>query len=927
MALLDVKKCYECVDHVRLADLCYRLELPTVLIRVSINSYRWRRHLILEESTVSFGITPSRGIAAGSIFACFEVAAYVLETLQYLSSLKCLGRIRFVISIHVDDLQLLGTSSNRQELVHAMKLLFLEARLSFAELGLIFAVAKGVLLATTPSLARLFLSSFTAEAGTAHTTARSLGADMQLSGKRQLRVQATRFKTARLRRAKLRMLHTRTSNSGKVFRAGVLPSVDFGAELSYPSASLIRGLRSMALKSHCKFVPGGNTAMACALEGLHFDPAVGLRAAPLVRYHREIWMMHSHTGPPDLLGRRDIDFAFAIEYRRKDHSRGGPLGAAFQAMAFVGWRFLGPYSIVLHDGSELDLCWTPPALLTRLFALRHEQVEFQRQLYQLQVRHPNLQQSYHAYAMEGRTFDYVLARKTLRSKALTSKEKYMLRCWWQGRLPIVGLTISGLQLPSVCCHCGQPDSIEHRLCECRGCPEFEFDYTWYCTGDRSPPNRYDFASAAIDLDCKAHTIGLHRGLLSSAKHIWRPGDEQCRVEDCTIQDERVFAFEQGHTIFTDGSCFNGHIPQLAVAGFAILQVDEQGVVVRKLQARVPHYCPQTASFSEFMAMTYLGQNSAEDCRHSVYTDCQAVLNSFYAVPEVRLSGGKVVAGLTKAFDEHRHKVQTVLKVKAHQTTTEGLTAHELWLKKANEDTDAAAREAATMAGDSEANTVSIGKFIKSTRATWLAGARRLACWPYLSEIVDVAHSSDHQSCDRLAIAHNFVELARSEVVGGFPGFVCSSCFLLVGTKGRHGKLSHAECVPMQGHVARNLRIASMMGHDLYRLDFDHGRSLFACKRCGAYARRQFRGLLNACPRDHKYPMHRKLFVRELAPDSKHEPCTGMQRVQFPTVWDPANFDLNMLFKSSPDPVASHSRSKPVSSLDLSQASAVFSDSD
>ena len=74
-------------------------------------------------------------------------------------------------------------------------------------------------------------------------------------------------------------------------------------------------------------------------------------------------------------------------------------------------------------------------------------------------------------------------------------------------------------------------------------------------------------------------------------------------------------------------------------------------------------------------------------------------------------------------------------------------------------------------------------------------------------------------------------------------------------------------------------------------------------------------------------MHRQLFVSELAPDGKHEPCTGMQRMQFPTVWDPSNFDLNTLFKSSPDPVASHSRSQPVSSLDLSQASAAFSDSD
>ena len=326
-------------------------------------------------------------------------------------------------------------------------------------------------------------------------------------------------------------------------------------------------------------------------------------------------------------------------------------------------------------------------------------------------------------------------------------------------------------------------------------------------------------------------------------------------------------------------------------------------------------------------MTYLGQHSSQDCRHLVYTDCQAVLNSFHAVPEVRLSGGKVVAGLTKAFDEHRHKVHSVLKVKAHQTVTEGLTAHEQWLKKANEDADEAAREAAMMTGDSEASIVSIGKFIKNTRAAWLTGARRLACWPYLSEILDAAHNAVGHACDRLAIAHNVVELLRSDVVGGFPGFVCSNCFLFVGTVGRHGKLPRAECVPMQGHVARNLRFASMRGHDLFRLDFHGERSIFACKRCGAYARRQFRGLLNECPRDHKYPMHRKLFVRELAPDSKHEPCTGMQRVQFPTVWDPANFDLNTLFKSSPDPVASHSRSVPVSSLDLSQASAVFSDSD
>ena len=66
--MMDIAKCYESVSPKKLLAAALRLKYPLSLLRCSINSYRWGRHLCFDSLITSRCIAPMRGIGAGSPF-------------------------------------------------------------------------------------------------------------------------------------------------------------------------------------------------------------------------------------------------------------------------------------------------------------------------------------------------------------------------------------------------------------------------------------------------------------------------------------------------------------------------------------------------------------------------------------------------------------------------------------------------------------------------------------------------------------------------------------------------------------------------------------------------------------------------------------------------------------------------------------------
>ena len=89
----DFSKCYEHVDHHKLASLAESVGYPKVLLRASINSYRWSRTLLFDQNMVGDGVWPTRGIGAGSVFATFEITIYTIGAIRVLASMSPFARI------------------------------------------------------------------------------------------------------------------------------------------------------------------------------------------------------------------------------------------------------------------------------------------------------------------------------------------------------------------------------------------------------------------------------------------------------------------------------------------------------------------------------------------------------------------------------------------------------------------------------------------------------------------------------------------------------------------------------------------------------------------------------------------------------------------------------------------------------------------
>jgi hypothetical protein len=193
--LWDVKKCYENVRHADLVDQGRKQGYPMALLRVSIASYCWGRHVILDHQVMSPPVYPTRGIIAGSSHATFEIAMLVQGELGLIldTGPKC------GLSIHVDDLYITMNRSCTSELIQdAIKVASLAKESVEVNLNLPIADTKSQVITSSPEMDLLVAKVLGNQLGEIVVTARRLGVDHTLRN-RVVKVGRPVFKARRLK--------------------------------------------------------------------------------------------------------------------------------------------------------------------------------------------------------------------------------------------------------------------------------------------------------------------------------------------------------------------------------------------------------------------------------------------------------------------------------------------------------------------------------------------------------------------------------------------------------------------------------------------------------------------------------------------------------------------------------------------------------
>ncbi len=628
--LLDVKKAFEHVLRSQLIGMAKLTNYPMAQLISSLLAYEWARR-INYDGLISDPIWPTRGIAAGSAFATFELWCLLRPAIHAMQD----RHPEVTICLHVDDLCMTIMSNSRDHAITKLDdILACAHQLFTKDRGLPFAEDKAFLIGNDQELTTK-LSKILCIKATPGTTVRRLGVDYQLHSKAKLPskqqgrlpVHKARLKNGALRSNRLKKFAR--NGSSRLYIGGVMPATLYGVEHFQPAFVDVLKMRKQAAACGPIRPMGVPAAIRLMAYDATHDPLFTVISAPLVRWAREIWLLSSHHSTPDdvLDGLTMHKAAQAIAGTKVDELPQGPLRAMASALNVLGWN-LEQAHIIKTNGQTIDLTCHSPAMLKFYIKRAYDCVREKEATDKIVSRGNWPHDSPPAWST---------IRRFLRSTKVGKDHKEAILQLMYGTTPHSHwLWSHGWQISPTCNLCKKHIDNTHLL---GGCSEM-------------PPQNTDLRNWSDRL--------IQRKI--PPKLATKPG-YQCYIDGKPVAWE-LFHFDMNMPIYTDGSAKHVQLPEIAVCAAAAWQVDSQGFF-RVVVFQVPQGAPQSAIMAEFRALSIAVKALvAGEGKAHIVSDCQSVITaatSRFKIdhPNSKFAGELRVSGL--------ELVGKISKVAAHQT--------------------------------------------------------------------------------------------------------------------------------------------------------------------------------------------------------------------------------------------------------------------
>ena len=654
----DIAKFYENVSHQVLQREALAVGFPPKLLRALLAMYQGERAIIFD-GAASAPVTVHGTILAGCSCALSLTKVLLLRTLLRIQTAQPMVYIKNV----VDDVSLQGNGP-KHTVSHCLGSATVQLVQGLSALRLPLSQKKSAYVTSSTELGRMLESSWSPYIFERKRSVRNLGVDAP-GGKRRCTTTRDGRLTEALRRSnRIERLRAAGGKVAGIHAGGPVAQALWGAaSVGLPDGSLHR-LRAAAARSLGP-LPRGSHA------GLRLAARFASRAQdPAQRHHFEVvkaWAVAVWEGvPPASMMQAALDGALRrLQLARRPWQKAiGPAAVFALTLKRLSWRALDYRRLQTDTGLVLDLLAVSPTAAANMavFATRRWSD------CQATARAKRGRQGFTIFwdalrplLRKGHLLGWSDAHRTALVSILTSGD------WTQQRLHQ-----AGRHEDQLCRGCFAATGTSHHR---RYCCD-------YSAVKRRQATSQELRDAARQASQDKHLAEwFARGLLPDPVDLL-PAPKQS--DDLPIQWHRQppGGFMTG-SLFLDGSCKHPRTAALRRAGWAIVQVDDDGKVVAAAYGGVPYdSCPgQTIGDAEDYAVGMLPLVALEPFR--LYIDRQGTVDNAtvkrHATQEASHPTAHIWSRVWAAFDH-----LAVTKTKAHASKADvsrGTTTE--WQRKGN----------------------------------------------------------------------------------------------------------------------------------------------------------------------------------------------------------------------------------------------------
>ncbi len=892
--LWDLATFFESVKREPLWHRARRLEFPLTILRLVLETYSAPRVLALG-GAVTAPLEAEDGLVAGCTFAMALTRAYVTEPMDAaVYQLRPLSPSPANVDMYVDDLALEAEGTMREvvdRLTNAASVLRhviedqLECRIELSKASVISSSSAltdmlrnrfGDLAGPPPSGYQGRASGRRMHAvcggrrrkvrwggkdkGKTQPAVLNLGVDYAAGQprrshgkncKRKKRLSTMRIKTGKLQ--KIRAIAGRRTSL--IFMAGPLPEATYGAAVNGLSDAEVLAIRRCAAQAYTPRARGRSLSRLLLIEGV---PTWRAEVEVILEYSRQVWrssLLGAETAADGTLTLAQISrlwhavssegLVSADGGRRNWAAVRGPIGAARLSLHRVGWSMKGPFTLVDHDGEDIKLTVTTPAMLAVMLkraVTRTLQAQVGKKLAAGDPR------------FQGRRAAAEHITSQLRGdRKLSGRDRACYMSVACGAvMTYARAAAAGYLVDNRCPLCGiRGDTMVHRIWRCQH-PEA-------AAAREATVPRWLLQEFSRAEDPERNAMWT-TGMIPHPADVWPlPARDATMYYEWTgggqpEGDDRGPGGEPRLKggLYIDGSCTTGVFPELRRAAIAVVQWSPQVPAGWRMQLPVPHPMPQTPQAAEYGALALVNLYSHPEAGITVASDCANVVRDACQPPRMALSGRRVYAGVLKGAlsDPSWVRRVQVRKVPAHVNPTslpegqqrDDAVGNDLADKLANEARAGHPKPTPAMEQELEAA-------LKRARLVVRAIAKVSQCFPPMPR-------------DRMVRPPPAREGARVAMGAGHRWVFasgmwrCEACLKMTLRPNIDGRLAHEKCPgarPSMDAAALTAR-----GHTLAKTS--GVMPIIFCVRCGAWSTRRAYGLATEC-RGRPAPAGRQALTR------------------------------------------------------------------